>query len=116
MFIGSIIKVTPITSWNVELAFQGALNRTMNKKDACLKTQERKTYSDFVPNFLASPLFFHIYLRFTLSSSKRNPVGIRLEQLNVFIKSVTFGIGRSEFCHQLIHPLELSDLGRELFT
>lgn len=42
MFIGDIMKVTTITFWHVELAFQGPLNGTMHRKDARLKIQEKE--------------------------------------------------------------------------
>lgn len=78
MFVGDIIKVTTITFWNVELAFQGPVNGTMNKKNACLETQEKEDLDSY-SEFLGYSFISHIYLRVTLPGSKRNPIGIRLE-------------------------------------
>lgn len=78
MFIGDIMKVTTITFWHVELAFQGPLNGRCTKKMPASRSKKRKTYSNSYSEILDYS-FFHIYLRITFSGSKRNPVGIRLE-------------------------------------
>lgn len=56
-------------------------------------------------NFLAT----HLFPIFTLESRyqvlREILLGLDWKQLHVVIKSMTFGIGRSEFCLQLIHPL-----------